>query len=139
MGSANAGCQHHPDFSTSPQCLCILFLTLQKMSPEYYTSISKKGEGQTGEILAANPDLGRPPGRHQEPFPAVLGRRGTGHRESSWLCKPSQPCICSGGPVPFLHCRSSPSPPPTDLGAGDDLIQGVSEQVTHHQHHHAGC
>lgn len=113
MGSANTGWQHHPACSTSPQCLCILVLTLQKMP---HNAVLPTAKGQSGEIPAAYPDLGRLAGTPGTFSPSVLGRRGTGHRERSWLWKPSQPC--SGGPAPSLHCRSH-----TPGGAGQDLIQ----------------
>lgn len=66
--------------------------------------------------------------------PSVLGRRAMERAAGS--ANHHSPAVVG----PFLHCRSSPAPPPpTGVGAGHDLIQGVSEQVTHHQHHHTGC
>lgn len=63
--------------------------------------------------------------------PSVLGRRAMERAAGS--ANHHSPAVVG----PFLHCRSSPAPPPpTGVGAGHDLIQGVSEQVTHHQHHH---
>lgn len=93
---------------TSSQCLCILFLTLQKMSPEYYTSISKKGEGQTGEILAANPDLGRPSGRHQESFPLCWGEGAQAIERAAGFANHHSPASAVVGQFPF--CIAGPRP-----------------------------